>query len=407
MLTDRGRLVLLLGAGIYVVAWAFGTVPLYPVAIGLLLVVVGATIWVRIQKSPTEVRRKLSGKEHLAGEDLTVNIELRTDGFLSAKSAAVREQFERLHVHETELERKEGALRGGYVLRTVPRGRYRLEYSELVLEDPFGLDRVSTPLSRRESILVYPRLVELDELFSETGRQLSDGRRLMLRRQSGFELHSVRDYEQGESLRRVHWPSTARRGQLMVKELEDSPRDEAAVLLDAEASTVVGRAPNSTFEVQVSAAGSLLRAQATRGRRAALIINSANREYQPVHSADGDWKQALELLAAVEPTGHSPVAALLADETGPASRALELTIVTAALSGQLVERILQRTVGRHPASLVYVDPGTFTTSSGAADPAAAGLLLRLQRGGVPVVVVRLGDDLAKVLRGHTMEIAVG
>lgn len=407
MLTDRGRLVLLLGAGVYVVAWAFGTVPLYPVAIGLLLVVVGAAIWVRVQKPPSEVRRKLSGREHLAGEDVKVNVELRAEGFFSAKSAAVREQFQRLDVRETQLHRGEGAFRGGYVLKAVPRGRYRLESSELVLEDPFGLDRVSTPLPRRESILVYPQLVDLDELFSETGRQLSDGRRLMLRRQSGFELHSVRDYEQGESLRRVHWPSTARRGQLMVKELEDSPRDEAAVLLDAEASTVVGRAPNSTFELQVSAAGSLLRAQVTRGRRAALIINSANRDYQPVHSADGDWKQAFELLAAVEPTGHSPVATLLADETGPASRALELTIVTAALSGQLVERILQRTVGRHPASLVYVDPASFRASSGAADPAAAGLLLRLQRGGVPVAVVRFGDDLAEVLRGHSTEVAVG
>ena len=45
---------------------------------------------------------------------------------------------------------------------------------------------------------------------------------------------SVREYERGESLRKVHWPTTARRGQLMVKELEDSPRDEIAVVLDAD-----------------------------------------------------------------------------------------------------------------------------------------------------------------------------
>ena len=407
MLTDRGRFVLLIGAGIYVVAWGFGTVPLYPVAIGLVVVVLGAASWVRLQRRPTNVRRKLSGRQHLAGEDVTVNVELETEGLLSANGAVVAELFERLEMKETVLERRAGALRGGYVLERVPRGRYALQSSELVLEDPFGLDRVSTPLQRAESILVYPRLVELDELFSETGRHLSVGRRLLLRRQSGFDLHSVREYEQGESLRRVHWPSTARRGQLMVKELEDLPRDEAAVLLDADAGTVAGRPPDSTFELQVRAAGSILRAQTVRGRRAALIINSATRDYQPVHSADGDWKQAFELLAAVEPNGHSSVATLLADEAGPAARALELTIVTASITAQLVERVLQRAVGRHPAAVVYIDPASFGDRSFATGPATASQLVRLQRGGVPVAVVRLGDDLSEKLGAQTIGATVG
>ena len=138
------------------------------------------------------------------------------------------------------------------------------------------------------------------------GARTPEGRRLLLRRPSGFDLHSVREYEQGESLRRVHWPSTAKRGQLMVKELEDSPRDESAVLLDADAAAVVGEAPDSSFEVAVRAAGSILQAHASRGRRAALIVNSARPTYQRVHSFDGDWHRALELLAAVEPDGHVP-----------------------------------------------------------------------------------------------------
>jgi uncharacterized protein (DUF58 family) len=55
-------------------------------------------------------------------------------------------------------------------------------------------------------VLVYPRLVDLDALFSDSGaRALEDA--ALLRRPTGFDLHSVRDYEQGESLRRVHWPT--------------------------------------------------------------------------------------------------------------------------------------------------------------------------------------------------------
>ena len=134
---------------------------------------------------------------------------------------------------------------------------------------------------------------------------MQEGRRLLMRRPSGFDLHSVREYEQGESLRRVHWPTTAKRGRLMVKDLEDSPRDEALVVLDADAAPVVGEGVDSSFEVAVSAAGSILRAHAGRSRRAALLVNGLVPSYQPVHSLDGDWELALGLLASAEPTAET------------------------------------------------------------------------------------------------------
>src|SRR5436189_243684 len=239
--------------------------------------------------------------------------------------------------------------------------------------------------------LANPRLVRLDSLFSETGAHLHDGRRLLLRRHSGFELHGVREYAQGESLRRVHWRSTARRGQLMVKEMEDAPRDEIAVLLDADAAAVV----RDSFDVQVRAAGSMLESYVRRGRRAVLVVNSAQRDVQQVHSAAADWRRALELLASAEPTGRSAVARLLAEHDGPAARALELAVVTARLEPALVDRLVQRAASRRRVSLVYVDP----TSFNGARRMPAPLLLRLQTAGIPVVILRAGDDLAAALEG--------
>ncbi len=243
-------------------------------------------------------------------------------------------------------------------------------------------------------MLVYPRLVELDRLFSESGLSALDGRRLLLRRPSGFELHSVREYGEGESLRRVHWPSTAKRGELMVKELEDAPRDEVAVLLDCDGRSVEGTPPDSSFDLQVRAAGSILKAHARRGRRAVLVLNSHRRETQRVHSFEGDWRHALELLAAVEPGSTSSAAALLADEGGTAARSLELTVVTATLDGALLDRLLKRALARHSVSLVFVEAASF-----APEPTAQRhpVLLRLQSVGVPVAVLRRGDDLASVL----------
>ena len=408
MLTDRGRWILAFGGGVYLAAWGFGSEALYPIALGLVLAVAAAALWVRFLAKPMTLNRILSEGEHLAGDDIPVRLEMDVEGRMPSGALVVRERIARLGDVETVMVNRRGRLRGGYRLEGVPRGRYAVESVDAVLEDPFGLERVEIKLPAGESLLVYPRLVDLDGLFSDSGARALEGRRLLLRRPTGFDLHSVRAYEQGESLRRVHWPSTAKRGQLMVKELEDAPRDETAVLLDADAGAVAGVAPDSSFELQVRAAGSLLKSHASRGRRAALIVNSASRPYQRVHSFDGDWLRAFELLAAVEPDGSAPVTAMLADEGGPAGRAIDLTVVTASLSPRLVDRLLQRMMSRHAATLVYVERASFAGGASVQlDPAVAGQVLRLQRGGVPVAVLRRGDDLAATLGMQPVGAAVG
>jgi uncharacterized protein (DUF58 family) len=408
VLTDRGRWILAFGGGVYLAAWGFGSEALYPIAVGLVLAVAAAALWVRFLSRPITLNRILADGRHVAGDDIPVRLEVDVDGRIPSGAIVVRERIARLGERETVMANRHGRLRGSYVIKQVPRGRYPVESVEAVLEDPFGLERVELKLPSGESLLVYPRLVELDALFSDSGARALEGRKLLLRRPTGFDLHSVRDYQQGESLRRVHWPTTAKRGHLMVKELEDAPRDETAVLLDADAAVVSGVPPDSSFELQVRAAGSILKAHASRGRRAALIVNSAARAYQRVHTFDGDWHRALELLAAVEPDGPTPVTAMLADEGGHAGRALELTVVTANLTPRLVDRLLQRMLNRHAATLVYVERASFgETPAPTLDPGVAGLVLRLQRGGVPVAILRRGDDLVAKLGAQTIGAAVG
>jgi uncharacterized protein (DUF58 family) len=391
MLTTRGRCVLGLGLGVYIAAWAFGSKPLYPVATGLLLVVGLAWVWVRLANRPFRVQRGWGDSEHVEGDDVPVVVQLDASGNVLPAAATLVERVGRLGTERHALRRNGRRLSVRYVLVQLRRGRYAFDDVHVEIADPFGLERVAVALPAPGALLVYPRLVRLARLFSETGAHSHDGRRLLLRRQSGFELHGVREYAQGESLRRVHWRSTARRGQLMVKELEDAPRDEIAVLLDADASAVV----RDSFDVQVRAAGSILESYVRHGRRAVLVLNSERRDVQQVHSAAADWRRALELLAAVEPTGRATLARLLAEQDGPAARALELAVVTARLEPALVDRLLQRAASHRKVSLVYVDPTSFNGAHRRAEP----LLLRLQTAGIPVAVVHAGDDLAAELEG--------
>ena len=402
MLTGKGQLTLALGGIVYLVAWLFGSEPLYPVGIGLIVAVLLAVLWVRVLARPSSIHRRLGEEARTDGDDVDVDVGLRFARGLPPTSVSGSELVERLGEYELDFERGRGGYVAHYTVKAVPRGRYLIDPTRVVTADPFGFAVHETELRRGGSLLVYPRLVELRALFSETGSRLADGRRLMLRRQTGYDLHSVREYEQGESLRRVHWPSSARRGKLMVKELEDAPRDEALVILDAEEATVMGQGRASSFEVAVRAAGSIARAHAARGQRAGLLVNDRTREYQSVQSLEGDWPRALELLACTQPTGRHGVAGLLEDGAGPAANALDLTIVTSALSARLAERLARRAAGRRGTAVVLVEPQSFRPG-GARDSElpvdVRASMLRLARAGVPVAVVRKGDDLLEQLGG--------
>lgn len=385
---SRGQLALALGSVTYLAAWAFGSLALYPVAVGLVLAAAGARLWVRVAGAPVQLARRFGRGEQLEGDDVWVTLTLERKSRVPLGAVTVRERISRLGERETRVRRRRGQLEGGYVLERVPRGRYVYERAEVVVEDPFGLERMTVAVAAGGAVVVHPRLVELEALFSESGADAQGGHRLLLRRPSGFDLHSVREHQDGESLRRVHWRSTAKRGVLMLKELEDAPRDEVAVVLDAAAGAVAGE----SFEAQVRAAGSILRSHARRGRRAVLVCAGACTESVRVTSGDGDWRAALDLLAAAEPDGTRPLADAVTGE-GAAAQALELVVVTARLEHRLVDRLAQRAQSHRGASLVFVDTASFAARRARPEPE----LLRLQAAGVQVAVVRRGDDLRAAL----------
>lgn len=398
MLTRRGKLALLFGLVVYVAAWAFGSTALYPVSLGLLVAIVVAAASVHLAARPMRYRRYAAAREHIEGDDVSIDVELQPSAPVLLAAVTVVERIAKLGERTLELKQHGRTLRGRVELERVPRGRYALEEARAVLEDPFGFERTSLELPAQNALLVLPRIVDIETPFSESGPRAHDGRRLLLRRPSGFDVHSVREYEEGESLRKVHWRSTARRGQLMVKELQDEPRDEVAIVLDAAAGP-----SREAFDAQVRAAGSLLKAQVWRDRRSVLVITSIRQETLRVQTYAGDWRAALEALAAADATGRISLAAVLADGSGPVSRAFELALITSRLEPMLVDRLIQRALAQRRVSVVYVDAPTF----GGARPSREPGLLKLQATGVPVAVLRHGDDLASVLSADRATEATG
>ena len=400
--TERGRLTLALGVLTYLAAWAFGAEALYAPAVGLVLATLAALVWTQLLARPLRLHRAVDRERPIEGDDVVVRVELEADGGVLPGSVVLHDPAGGLGERDVTVPRDGKRLRTAYRVPRVPRGRYRFTDAEVAIEDPFGLSRREQPLPDTGTLLVYPRLTQLASLFSERGLRSHGAGRVLLRRPAGFELHSVREYQSGESLRRVHWPSTARRQQLMVKELEDAPRDEVVVVLDAQEGFSAGERPDSSFDVQVRAAGSILWTHARRARHARLLVTGrAAGETVSIRSYERDWPRAMEALASAEQNGRRPLEAFIADESGVAARASDLAVVTPALRPTLVEALIARAVSRQQVSVVHVDLASFQGRRRRVSD-AEGAALRLEAAGVPVAIVRRGDDLGAVL-GATLE----
>jgi uncharacterized protein (DUF58 family) len=407
-MTTRGRRLLLLAAGLYLVAWGFGTAVMFPVAIGLSVAPLVALVWVKALDRPMLLRRRTGHLELTEGQSVDVGLEVRPDTGGPIPGRAI--MLDRLgkRVIEAELARRGRVLRGRYQIAAAPRGRYRMDGAELLIADPFGLAEARIKMERADQMLVYPRVYELEGLFTDGGTPGGDRGRSMLHRASGYDLHSIREHQVGESLRRVHWRSTARRRRLMVKELQDTPRDEACVLLDGDAAAVTGMSPDSSFDMQVRAAASLLRRMSDAGQRSSLVIHAAQRSRHRLGFGSGDWATVLGELAAVEADAPRPLAEFLAESSrGPDPvDAARVFVITAGMSPLLAERVLGMTSSQCEPAVVWVDGASFAASKRRKETGPEAAALRLTRSGVAVARIRAGDDVGQALSAPVLRLVV-
>ncbi|MFF4698628.1 DUF58 domain-containing protein [Streptomyces chattanoogensis] len=144
-----------------------------------------------------------------------------------------------------------------YRVRSDLRGRYPLGPLQLRLSDPFGMCELTRSFSASDTLTVVPRTEPLPPVrpAGETPGY-GDGRQRSLAL-AGEDDVIPRGYRHGDDLRRVHWRSTARHGELMVRREEQPQKARCTVLLDTRAVAHDGAGPDSAFEWAVTAAASL------------------------------------------------------------------------------------------------------------------------------------------------------
>lgn len=144
-----------------------------------------------------------------------------------------------------------------YAVRSHSRGRHRLGPVGIRVKDPFGLSSRTAAHRASSSILVLPRVQPLPHgrpRGAELGAEGSIPHRVALH---GEDDAAIREYREGDDLRRIHWPATARVGELMVRQEDLPARRRAVLLLDTRSSALPAHDPRSGLEWAVSAAASI------------------------------------------------------------------------------------------------------------------------------------------------------
>ena len=366
---------LVAATGAWVLGRSFGVPELAMAAVALVGLVGLAWLVTRALSARLEVRRRLAPAHLHIDQHGSVEVTLRNLGRLPTASLRADDEAPSLLAPTSRFTTRPLApgetVRLRYSMVGRRRGRYDVGPTVVELRDPFGIARRQVAAGPADEVVVYPRVVALGEGPPLAGHLGTGNDGPPRPGPSGDELANIREYVQGDDLRRVHWRSTAHRGRLMVRQEENRQRPEAVVLLDRARDRHVVTAAASSFETMITAAASVLWHLQARDFRVRLVDGPLGRAPRPT-----PWEQTMTRLAVadVEPLDLTPVWQQL--ERGAAGEGSLVAILPTpdpALLRQMVRA--GRTFGARVALIVDPPPAprsqAFTRHD--ADAAAAAL----------------------------------
>ncbi|MBI5949230.1 MAG: DUF58 domain-containing protein [Chloroflexi bacterium] len=276
--------------------------------------------------------------------------------------------------------------------RLTRRGLYNWGPVRVTSTDPFGLFRRVREFGGQQQILVYPPVVDLPHFQAPPANLPGEGR---FRKRTHYvtpNASGVREYAPGDAFNRIHWRSTARTGELMVKTFELDPASDIFVVQDLEARVNAGRGEESTEEYGVRVAASIARHYLLSNRSVGLI--TFGRDLRVIEPERGPQQltRILETLATVRAVGDAPLGNLLQEEQRRFGRHTTLVIVTPAMDDHWLTAVQSLTQRGVRAAVVLLDPSTFGGAK-----SALMMYGELTASDIVTYVVSRGDDLTLAL----------
>ncbi len=298
--------------------------------------------------------------------------------------------------------------------RLVSRGVFLLGPTQLRSGDLFGLFSQARNWPASKFLIVYPKLVEISELPNPPG--LLTGGEAVRRRthQITPNAASVREYETGDPISRIHWPSVARRGKLIVKEFELDPMAEVWIFSDAfaeshsklnyvletDAGSIIfpkggiTRLIPSTEEYSATLAASLARHYLRAGRTVGFASDGSDLTILPAERGGRQLNKIIESTALFKANGKTSFADFVLGQARFLPRGSTIFLITPSVKDEILflseqlRRLGQKTM------VILLDSLSFGGQAGSQE-----LRVNLSLFGVPNLLIKEGARIATAFIG--------
>jgi uncharacterized protein (DUF58 family) len=335
----------------------------------LLIVYLLARLWVRWTCQHLRITRRFVDHA-FHGDEVTVRLDVRNAGWLPVPWLAVHESlpvqlgvpagYRRVFGLKPRERR-----RFQYTLACRKRGYYPVGPLSLETGDLLGVANPGHMQLSLEHIVVYPKVVPLPALALPTRSP-----QVVLRAWSPlFEdptrIMGVRDYQRGDSPRRIHWTATASVGRLLVKQYQPAIAREMLICLDLHWEGYGQRQRYDASELAIVAAASLAHHVAVQeGLPVGLttealdpLVEDKVRFFLPPRRGRAHLMQVLEVLARAQLAQDAPLTELLRRGSADLAWGSTIVVITGQESAQLLDNLVYLRRAGFAVSLILVRPG--------------------------------------------------
>jgi uncharacterized protein (DUF58 family) len=247
-------------------------------------------------------------------------------------------------------------------LKCMKRGVFTTENVTLVSGDLLNFRIVSIPAAVNAQLMVYPEIIDLDELFTPVNLQQSDKTVNRWIVDDPFMISGIREYTPGDPLNRIHWPATARTGRLMVKKNDFTSQRSLTVLLNMQSQLYeyADTINKKNVELGIKASATLLDRALKEGTPVRLGTNgctSADARKEIFTGEAADKEHVLELFKILARLMMKNVMDFekMLDEVLPVLENTEVVIITAYMSKRLCEQSDQLVLAGNMVSIILLD----------------------------------------------------
>lgn len=251
------------GVATMVAGGLFGARSVEQLGVALIALAVIAVVVVRSGRHDVEVTRTISPERARPGQPVVLSLQVLNKGSGAVPMLLIEDRVPagltgsaRFALRGVE---PQGSREPAVTLTAERRGRYTVGPMELAIVDPFALAEVRSTALEAATFLVHPRIEAL--LLPRESGERRNASLATLRQPTGArgeDFYTLREYVEGDDLRKIHWPSTAKRGRYMIRQEETPWQTRATILLDDRDEVHEGFGELASFERAVEAAASLV-----------------------------------------------------------------------------------------------------------------------------------------------------